>query len=50
MPWIVSQDVQLVMLGTGQDDLERMLRHFELQHNDKVRRWVGFFLPLAYQI
>ncbi|KAM0914344.1 hypothetical protein ACQ4PT_011549 [Festuca glaucescens] len=50
MPWIVSQDVQLVMLGTGRDDLERMLRHFECQHNDKVRGWVGFSVPLAHRI
>ncbi|XP_047066372.1 soluble starch synthase 2-3, chloroplastic/amyloplastic-like [Lolium rigidum] len=50
MPWIVSQDVQLVMLGTGRDDLERMLRHFEWQHNDKVRGWVGFSVPLAHRI
>ena len=50
MPWIVSQDVQLVMLGTGRDDLERMLRHFEWQHNDKVRGWVGFSVPMAHRI
>uniref|UniRef100_A0A453R6C4 Starch synthase catalytic domain-containing protein n=1 Tax=Aegilops tauschii subsp. strangulata TaxID=200361 RepID=A0A453R6C4_AEGTS len=42
MPWIVSQDVQLVMLGTGRHDLESMLRHFEREHHDKVRGWVGF--------
>jgi starch synthase len=50
MPWIVSQDVQLVMLGTGRDDLERMLRRFEWQHNDKVRGWVGFSVPMAHRI
>ncbi|CAM0913603.1 unnamed protein product [Alopecurus aequalis] len=50
MPWIVSQDVQLVMLGTGRADLELMLRHFERQHNDKVRGWVGFSVPMAHRI
>ncbi|RVW82628.1 Granule-bound starch synthase 2, chloroplastic/amyloplastic [Vitis vinifera] len=30
-------DVQLVMLGTGRNDLEQMLRQFESQHHDKIR-------------
>nr|CUS28064.1 starch synthase SSIIa [Triticum monococcum subsp. monococcum] len=50
MPWIVSQDVQLVMLGTGRHDLESMLRHFEREHHDKVRGWVGFSVRLAHRI
>lgn len=50
MPWIVSQDVQLVMLGTGRSDLEQMLQHFEWQHKDKVRGWVGFSVPMAHRI
>nr|BAK03716.1 predicted protein [Hordeum vulgare subsp. vulgare] len=50
MPWIVSQDVQLVMLGTGRHDLESMLQHFEREHHDKVRGWVGFSVRLAHRI
>ncbi|KAL7260910.1 hypothetical protein ACSBR1_006557 [Camellia fascicularis] len=50
MPWIVGQDVQLVMLGTGRPDLEQMLRQFENQHHDKVRGWVGFSVKMAHRI
>ncbi|XP_062233237.1 soluble starch synthase 2-3, chloroplastic/amyloplastic-like [Phragmites australis] len=50
MPWIAGQDVQLVMLGAGRGDLERMLQHFERLHHDKVRGWVGFSVPMAHHI
>ncbi|KAJ8646998.1 hypothetical protein MRB53_000021 [Persea americana] len=50
MPWIVGQDVQLVMLGTGRPDLENMLRQFESQNHDKVRGWVGFSVKMAHRI
>ncbi|XP_066369605.1 soluble starch synthase 2-3, chloroplastic/amyloplastic-like isoform X2 [Miscanthus floridulus] len=50
MPWIAGQDVQLVMLGTGRADLERMLQHFEREHPNKVRGWVGFSVPMAHRI
>lgn len=50
MPWITSQDVQLVMLGTGRHDLEDMLRGFEGSHREKVRAWVGFSVKIAHRI
>lgn len=50
MPWIVQQDIQLVMLGTGRNDLESMLRSFEGHHRDKVRGWVGFSVGTAHRI
>ncbi|KAH7852117.1 hypothetical protein Vadar_020861 [Vaccinium darrowii] len=50
VPWMVGQDVQLVMLGTGRPDLEQMLRHFESQHPDNVRGWVGFSVKTAHRI
>ncbi|KAL4197855.1 hypothetical protein AMTRI_Chr04g190390 [Amborella trichopoda] len=50
MPWMVSQDLQLVMLGTGRADLENMLRQFEGQYRDKVRGWVGFSVKTAHRI
>ncbi|CAN6173129.1 unnamed protein product [Urochloa humidicola] len=50
MPWLAGQDVQLVMLGTGRGDLERMLQHLERAHHDKVRGWVGFSVPMAHRI
>ncbi|KAM5581394.1 hypothetical protein ABKV19_010554 [Rosa sericea] len=50
IPWMMDQDVQLVMLGTGRPDLEQMLREFEHQHRDKVRGWVGFSVETAHRI
>lgn len=50
MPWIVRQDVQLILLGTGRPDLEEMLRRFESEHRDIVRGWVGFSVKMAHRI
>ncbi|KAL8471601.1 hypothetical protein ACS0TY_029015 [Phlomoides rotata] len=50
IPWMMEQDVQLVMLGTGRPDLEELLRRFEGQYNDKVRGWVGFSVKTAHRI
>nr|KJB61261.1 hypothetical protein B456_009G348800 [Gossypium raimondii] len=50
IPWMIGQDVQLVMLGTGRPDLEQMLRQFENEHHDKVRGWVGFSVKTAHRI
>ncbi|XP_020686403.1 starch synthase 2, chloroplastic/amyloplastic-like [Dendrobium catenatum] len=50
MPWIASQDVQLIMLGSGRPDLEDMLRRFQEQYHDKVRGWVGFSVKMAHRI
>ncbi|CAN1146161.1 Granule-bound starch synthase 2, chloroplastic/amyloplastic [Linum perenne] len=50
IPWMVEQDVQLVMLGTGRQDLEELLRQFEGQYGDKVRGWVGFSVKTAHRI
>ncbi|CAA0828415.1 Starch synthase 2- chloroplastic/amyloplastic [Striga hermonthica] len=50
VPWIVGQDAQLVMLGTGRAELENMLREFEARYKDKVRGWVGFSVRMAHRI
>ncbi|KAH6774535.1 starch synthase 2 [Perilla frutescens var. hirtella] len=50
VPWMMGQDVQLVMLGTGRPDLEGLLRKFEREHHDKVRGWVGFSVKTAHRI
>ncbi|TKV93707.1 hypothetical protein SEVIR_9G243600v4 [Setaria viridis] len=50
MPWIAGQDVQLIMLGTGRQDLEDTLRRLESQHYDRVRGWVGFSVQLAHRM
>ncbi|XP_008230773.1 PREDICTED: granule-bound starch synthase 2, chloroplastic/amyloplastic [Prunus mume] len=50
IPWMMGQDVQLIMLGSGRPDLEQMLKEFEHQHRDKVRGWVGFSVQTAHRI
>lgn len=50
IPWMVGQDVQVVMLGTGRPDLEQMLKEFEGQHRNSVRGWVGFSVKTAHRI
>ncbi|KAG0600329.1 hypothetical protein M758_11G024900 [Ceratodon purpureus] len=50
MPWLMSQDIQLVMLGTGRKDYEDMLKNFEGSHREKVRGWVGFSVKTAHRI
>lgn len=50
MHWLMAQDVQLLMLGSGRADLEDMLRSFESQHHSKVRGWVGFSIRTAHRI
>ncbi|KAL2523092.1 Starch synthase 2 [Forsythia ovata] len=50
VPWMMDQDVQLVMLGTGRPDLEQLLRHFEGVYSDRVRGWVGFSVKTAHRI
>lgn len=50
MHWMMEQDLQLLMLGSGRADLENMLRSFEAQYREKVRGWVGFSIKTAHRI
>jgi starch synthase len=50
MPWMMDQDLQLVMLGRGCKDLEDMLHHFEGCYFDKVCGWVGLSVRTAHHI
>ncbi|CAI9272686.1 unnamed protein product [Lactuca saligna] len=50
IPWMVDQDVQVVMLGTGRPELENMLREMEARYRDRVRGWVGFSVKMAHRI
>ncbi|CAI9752713.1 unnamed protein product [Fraxinus pennsylvanica] len=50
VPWMMGQDVQLVMLGTGRPDLEQMLIQFEAQYSDRVKGRVGFSVKTAHRI
>ncbi|KAL4447598.1 hypothetical protein ABPG75_004817 [Micractinium tetrahymenae] len=48
--WLMSEGVQLVMLGSGREDLETALRDMESRNKDKCRGWVGFSVKMAHRI
>ncbi|RDX83390.1 hypothetical protein CR513_35688, partial [Mucuna pruriens] len=50
VPWMMGQDMQLIMLGTGRPDLEQMIKQIESQHRDKIRGWIGFSVKMAHRI
>lgn len=49
-PWLLSQDVQLVMLGSGQPHFERFFREAEQRWPQRARGWVGFSEAMAHRI
>ncbi len=49
-PWLLSQDVQLVMLGSGEQRLERFFQEAEQRWPQKARGWVGFSERMAHRI
>lgn len=49
-PWLLAQDVQLVLLGSGDPRLEAWFREVERVWPEKARGWVGFSEPLAHRI
>ncbi|ESW23227.1 hypothetical protein PHAVU_004G029100 [Phaseolus vulgaris] len=50
IPWMVGQDMQLALLGTGRPDLEDMLKQIVSQHNDKIKGLIGFSVKMAHRI
>lgn len=46
-PWLMGEGVQLVMLGSGRDDLESELRNMENQRKDQCRCAPSFFHTLC---
>ncbi len=49
-PWLMRQDVQLVMLGSGSSALEQFFREAERTWPTRARGWVGFNERLAHRI
>jgi len=49
-PWLLSHDVQLVMLGSGAAEYERFFRWSEHRWPHQARGWVGFNEALAHRI
>jgi starch synthase len=48
--WLLGQDVQLVLLGTGRPDLEGFLRHVGQRWPSRARGVVGFSTPMAHRM
>lgn len=49
-PWLLSHNVQLVMLGSGSSRYEAFFRRSERRWPSKARGFVGFSEPLAHLI
>eukprot|EP00898_Chlorokybus_atmophyticus_P005620 jgi/Chlat1/6059/Chrsp4S06337 len=50
IPEMMRADVQLVMLGSGDKDMEAYMGWAESAYPDKFRGWVGFSVPVAHRI
>ncbi|XP_076943488.1 soluble starch synthase 1, chloroplastic/amyloplastic-like [Bidens hawaiensis] len=49
-PALLQDDVQFVMLGSGERQYEEWMRASEAAFRNKYRGWVGFSIPIAHQI
>lgn len=50
LPEILQDDIQFVMLGSGDPDTEEWMRAAEYNNKDKFRGWVGFNVPFSHRI
>lgn len=50
LPRVMDLDVQVVILGRGDSDLEEAVRHLASRWPGKAAGWVGFHEELAHQI
>ncbi|KAL7230018.1 hypothetical protein ACSBR2_008545 [Camellia fascicularis] len=49
-PELMDEDVQFVMLGSGEKQYEDWMRVTESYYKDKFRGWVGFNVPISHRI
>ncbi|KAK6275366.1 hypothetical protein POUND7_005075 [Theobroma cacao] len=49
-PELMEDDVQFVMLGSGDPLYEDWMRAAETTYRDKFRGWVGFNIPISHRI
>ncbi|MED4903642.1 glycogen synthase GlgA [Parageobacillus thermoglucosidasius] len=47
---IIAEDVQFILLGTGDPEFEQFFRAMEATYPDKVKAYIGFNEELAHQI
>ncbi|GFQ06480.1 soluble starch synthase 1 chloroplastic/amyloplastic [Phtheirospermum japonicum] len=50
IPDLMHDDVQFVMLGSGEKQYEEWMRNSESVYKDKFRGWVGFNVPISHRI
>ncbi|XXG90032.1 hypothetical protein AAC387_Pa12g1896 [Persea americana] len=50
LPQLLQDDIQFVMLGSGDPNTEEWMRASEHNHKDKFRGWVGFSVPVSHRI
>ncbi|KAF2291898.1 hypothetical protein GH714_036042 [Hevea brasiliensis] len=50
VPDLMEDDVQFVMLGSGDPLYEEWMRATESTYRDKFRGWVGFNVPISHRI
>ncbi|TFE28542.1 glycogen synthase GlgA [Cohnella luojiensis] len=50
MPALMKENLQLVILGSGEPNIEAMLREAHLAHRDKIALWFGFNEGLARRV
>lgn len=49
-PELMEDDVQFVMLGSGDPQFEDWMRTMEATYKNKFRGWVGFNVPISHRI
>lgn len=47
---MVGMDAQIIMLGSGDVEIERWMRWAETAYPDSFRGWVGFSVPTAHKL
>ena len=50
LPELMQEDVQLVMLGSGDPTIESWMKMSESTYKDRFRGWVGFSVPVSHKI
>ncbi|WP_071393750.1 glycogen synthase GlgA [Bacillus tuaregi] len=47
---MMLEDIQMIVLGTGDPEFEQFLREMEYQYGDKFKAYIGFDEELAHQL
>ncbi|KAJ4955953.1 hypothetical protein NE237_012736 [Protea cynaroides] len=50
IPELMQDDIQFIMLGSGDRQFENWMRALESTYKDKFRGWVGFSVPVSHRI